>query len=111
MSGRELDTPGPKWHLTPGPHVGFESAWYGWEADSSGPAEVLGEVRFEVAGADASFAQVFHVTGLAAFLAYGFVGVQESIWFGLPGKVALKHAADGLAYAAITGAAFGWLWP
>ena len=64
-----------------------------------------------VAGAEATFAQVFHVTGLAAFLAYGFVGVQESIWFGLPGKVALKHAADGLAYAAITGAAFGWLWP
>lgn len=64
-----------------------------------------------VVGADASFARAFHVTALAAFLAYGFVGVQESIWFGLPGKVAFKHALDGLAYAAITGAVFGWLWP
>lgn len=64
-----------------------------------------------VVGTEAHFAEVFHVTGLAAFLAYGFVGVQESIWFGLPGKVAVKHAVDGLVYAVITGAVFGWLRP
>ena len=44
-------------------------------------------------------------------MAYGFVGFQESIWFGLPGKVAFKHALDGLVYALLTAGIFGWLWP
>lgn len=59
----------------------------------------------------ADFAVVFHTAGLAAFLAYGLIGVQDSIWFGLPAKVAFKYAIDGLVYAVITGAIFGWLWP
>ncbi|MGI9625995.1 MAG: hypothetical protein ACR2QM_04100 [Longimicrobiales bacterium] len=61
------------------------------------------------AGSD--YMQVFQVTGTAAFLAYGFVGFQESIWFGLPGSVAFKHALDGLLYAVLTAGVFGWLWP
>jgi len=61
--------------------------------------------------AGAEFHAVFHVTALSAFLAYGLVGVQDSIWFGLPASVAVKHAIDGLVYALITGAIFGWLWP
>jgi len=54
---------------------------------------------------------VFQVTGTAAFLAYGFIGFQESIWFALPGSVAFKHALDGLVYALLTAGVFGWLWP
>ena len=61
--------------------------------------------------AGASYLSVFQVTGTAAFMAYGFVGFQESIWFGLPGKVAFKHALDGLVYALLTAGIFGWLWP
>ena len=61
------------------------------------------------AGAD--FLAVFRITGTAAFMAYGFIGFQESIWFGLPGSVAFKHALDGLVYALLTAAIFGWLWP
>ena len=61
--------------------------------------------------AGASYLSVFQVTGTAAFMAYGFIGFQESIWFGLPGKVAFKHALDGLAYALLTGGIFAWLWP
>ena len=61
--------------------------------------------------AGASYPSVFQVTGTAAFLAYGFVGFQESIWFGLPGSVAFKHAIDGLVYALLTAGIFGWLWP
>lgn len=57
------------------------------------------------------FLKVFQVTGTAAFMAHGFIGFQECIWFGLPARVAFKHAADGLAYALLTGAIFGWLWP
>jgi len=59
----------------------------------------------------ASGSSVFRVTGTAAFMAHGFIGFQESIWFGLPGRVAFKHALDGLVYALITGAIFAWLWP
>lgn len=59
----------------------------------------------------ASYLSVFRVAGTAAFMAYGFVGFQESIWFGLPGRVAFKHALDGLVYALLAGGIFGWLWP
>lgn len=54
---------------------------------------------------------VFHTAGLAAFLAYGLIGVQDSIWFGLPRSVAFKHALDGFVYALVTGGIFAWLWP
>jgi len=59
----------------------------------------------------ASHASVFQVAGTAAFMAHGFIGFQESIWFGLPGRVAFKHALDGLVYALLTAGIFGWLWP
>ena len=59
----------------------------------------------------ASFMSVFRVAGTAAFMAHGFIGFQESIWFGLPAGVAFKHALDGLVYALLTAAIFGWLWP
>jgi len=62
-------------------------------------------------GVGASYPSVFQVTGTAAFMAYGFIGFQESIWFGLPGRVAFKHALDGLVYALLTAGIFGWLWP
>lgn len=61
--------------------------------------------------AGAAYLSVFQITGTAAFLAYGFVGYQESIWFGLPASVAFKHSLDGLVYALLTAGIFGWLWP
>ncbi len=61
--------------------------------------------------AGAPYMSVFGTAGPAAFLAYGLVGVQESIWFGLPRSVALKHALDGFVYALLTAGVFGWLWP
>ncbi len=59
----------------------------------------------------APYMSVFKVVSTTAFLSYGFVGFQESVWFGLPGSVAFKHALDGLAYALLTAGIFGWLWP
>ena len=61
--------------------------------------------------AGASYSSVFRVAGTAAFMAHGFIGFQESIWFGLPGRVAFKHACDGLLYALVTAGVFGGLWP
>jgi len=59
----------------------------------------------------APYLSVFQVTGTAAFMAYGFIGYQEAIWFGLPAPVAFKHSLDGLVYALLTAGIFGWLWP
>ncbi|MDE2781930.1 MAG: hypothetical protein OXK77_03150 [Gemmatimonadota bacterium] len=59
----------------------------------------------------AAYLSVFQVTGTAAFMAYGFIGYQETIWFGLPARVAFKHSLDGLVYALLTAGIFGWLWP
>jgi hypothetical protein len=54
---------------------------------------------------------VFHLTGLAAFLAYGVGQLQDSIWKGQTWGVTFKHVVDGLIYALVTAGTFGWLWP
>jgi hypothetical protein len=54
---------------------------------------------------------VFHLTGLAAFLAYGVGQLQDSIWKGQTWGVTFKHVVDGLIYALLTAGTFGWLWP
>lgn len=60
---------------------------------------------------DEAFKRVFHVTGLAAFLGYGFGPIPNAIWRGQPWGSAIKDVIDGLIYALITGAVFAWLWP
>ena len=54
---------------------------------------------------------VFHVVGLAGFLAYGLGQIQDSIWKGQTWGVTAKHVFDGLIYALLTAGTFGWLWP
>jgi hypothetical protein len=58
-----------------------------------------------------SYLLVFHLTGLAAFLAYGVGQLQDSIWKGQTCGVTFKHVVDGLIYALLTAGTFGWLWP
>ena len=58
-----------------------------------------------------AFLQVFRVVGTIAFLGYGAAHAQESIWGGRSWIVTLKHLFDGLVFALLTGAIFGWLWP
>jgi len=57
------------------------------------------------------YAEVFHVVGIAAFLAYGLGQIQDSIWKGQTWGVTFKHVVDGLIYALLTAGTFGWLWP
>ena len=59
--------------------------------------------------ADASYLQVFRVTGTTAFIAYGIAYIQESIWFGRPWMVTGKNMLDALLYGMLTGGVFGWL--
>jgi len=59
----------------------------------------------------ASFKAVFHVTGSLAILAHAVAQAPNSIWKGVSWATTGKFAFDGLVYAAVTGLAFGWLWP
>lgn len=55
--------------------------------------------------------QVLRVAGGVAFAAYSLGQFPNAIWWGRPWKSALKEVGDGLVYALLTGATFGWLWP
>ncbi|MCU1304802.1 MAG: hypothetical protein JWQ87_5086 [Candidatus Sulfotelmatobacter sp.] len=57
------------------------------------------------------YLEVFHLAGLAAFLAYGVGQIQDSIWKGQTWGVTFKHVVDGLIYALLTAGTFAWLWP
>ena len=59
----------------------------------------------------APFLNVFRVVGTAAWLAYAWQSPADSIWKGKPWIVAFRDMVDGLVYALITAAVFGWLWP
>lgn len=55
--------------------------------------------------------RVFHVTAIAAFMAYGVGQLSNGIWKGQPWGMTLKEVFDGLVFALLTAATFGWLWP
>jgi len=57
------------------------------------------------------YMHVFCVTGMAAFLGYGFYTVPHGIWWGQPWSAVAIDVLDGLIYALVTAGAFGWLWP
>jgi hypothetical protein len=65
--------------------------------------------RMLPAGTD--YIEVFRVTGTVAFASYSMPLMQRSIWFYTRWSSTLKSMFDGLIYAALTGGAFGWLWP
>ncbi len=59
----------------------------------------------------AAAAELFHLTAISAFLAYGFASIQASIWYSRAWSVTLKALFDAALYGATTGAVFVWLWP
>lgn len=61
--------------------------------------------------AGATFNQVLRIVGTLCFVAYTGGSIQHGIWMGKPWSSVAKDVLDGLIYAAITGAIFGWLWP
>ena len=54
---------------------------------------------------------VFRIVGTAAFLAYGLGNLSNGIWKGQRWSATIKEVIDGLVYALLTAATFGWLWP
>ncbi len=61
--------------------------------------------------AGANYLKVFQTAGCAAFLAYTTAIIPQSIWKGLPWKVALKEVFDGTVYALLTAGIFASMWP
>jgi hypothetical protein len=68
-------------------------------------------LAWHVLGNGTPFSHVFHIVTLAAFLGYAMGAPPNSIWWGFPWVITIKHVIDGVIYALITGATFGWLWP
>lgn len=62
-------------------------------------------------GPGSPYKVVFHVAGLAAFLAYGVGNLSNGIWKGQSWTSVFKEVVDGLIYGLLTAGTFGWLWP
>ncbi len=74
------------------------------------PVEATGD-RLLAGAAGPGFLHVFRFVGTAAFLAYCFARIPNDIWFNTPRTSKITNFIDGVVYALITGAIFGWLWP
>lgn len=58
-----------------------------------------------------SFGGAARLVGALAFMGYVGGYVQLGIWWNKPWTSVAKYVGDGLIFAAVTGATFGWLWP
>jgi hypothetical protein len=61
--------------------------------------------------AGVGFRPVSHFAGVTAFAGYVLALWQGAIWYWRSGTTTLKSSFDGLIYAVLTAAIFGWLWP
>ncbi len=59
----------------------------------------------------AGFLEVFRVSATAAMAVYVLGGLSNAIWFGKPMRFIITDSVDGVIYALVTGAVFGFLWP
>ena len=55
--------------------------------------------------------EVFRVSGAVTFCCYVLALWQDWIWWGKSTRSTVTNSLDGIIYALITGATFGWLWP
>ncbi len=55
--------------------------------------------------------QVFRVVGTVSWVAYGWGGISDAIWFGKRWSSVGKQLADALLYALLTAGTFAWFWP
>jgi hypothetical protein len=56
------------------------------------------------------FYDVWQVAATVAWLGFGTGAIPRAIWFGEPWPVTVKHLADALLYALVSGAIFAGLW-
>jgi len=58
-----------------------------------------------------TFNAIAHYAGTTAFLGYTLALWQMSIWYQRAWSMTLKATFDGIIFALVTLAVFGWLWP
>jgi hypothetical protein len=62
-------------------------------------------------GPDAAALEVFRVSGTVTFCCYVVALWNNWIWWGQGTRFTITNSLDGIIYALVTGATFGWLWP
>jgi hypothetical protein len=62
-------------------------------------------------GSGEHYLTVFRVVGTAAFMAFGFGEITDSIWKAQPWGNTIRGLVDALVYALVMAGTFGWLWP
>lgn len=76
---------------------------------------VIGFFAAYIAGralpAGAAYLQVFKFAGTTAFIGYSVALWHMSIWWSRSWSTTIKDTIDGIIYALVTAAVFGWLWP
>jgi len=70
-------------------------------------AYVTGRTRAQ----GAPYLEVFRVSGAVAFCCYVVAHWQNWIWWSKSTRFTVTNSLDGIIYALVTGATFGWLWP
>jgi hypothetical protein len=62
-------------------------------------------------GLGAPYFEVFRVSGAVTFCCYVVALWHNWIWWGQGTRFTVTYSLDGVIYALVTGATFGWLWP
>ena len=59
----------------------------------------------------APFLEVFRVSAAVTLCSYVLGLWQNWIWWGQSTRYTVTYSLDGIIFALVTGATFGWLWP
>lgn len=115
----ELKDPEKKKRYDAGPH-GVLSVWSGPPAMGANLAMTfvfylvvgvfVAYIAIAALDSDATYLQVFRVTGTVAIVAYCFGFVQQDIWYKRPLRNVVLDIMDGVVYGLLTAGVFGWLW-
>lgn len=82
-----------------------------WFAMSLVIAAIAGYATARIIGLEGHAHAAAHNVFIITLLAYGIGAVHDGIWMSRPWRSALFYGLDALLYAAVSGAAFLWLWP
>jgi hypothetical protein len=93
-----------------GPHAIGRSLLQ-WFLLSCGISVLTAYVAFHALPAGAAAGAVLRIAGSVAIAGYALGAIQDSIWKGVPWRITLKFAADGVLYGLATAAVFAWTWP
>ena len=72
---------------------------------------IIGYLAARALNVGAACPQVFRFVATAGILAYSFITIPDTIWYGKPWSVTIKTIIDGIIYGLLIAGTFGWLWP